>query len=269
MWSLVAVPIVTLLIQEMSNTIVSAINRGTFKVADWTIMPRKGVLQHFLSTHPSLAHLVERHHARQRLKRGFDVQDPDDVSPAGDFTTPNYDPEFLSSRHHHTREKDTPSFSFPFSAPDSGPHTTTATSFPFPSQEATHFNPCPDEDPEDNPHPPSPEHEHEHDLARQLSLTIKSVAHDLRLEKPKRYTYDEWTHFTKLVRFSRPRRTLDDDDERENDGDEDEEHELIEWDWIGENSPMLADITEAEWVLDRLCESLNRYTRRQAAKVCS
>ncbi len=30
---------------------------------------------------------------------------------------------------------------------------------------------------------------------------------------------------------------------------------------------MLADITEAEWVLDRLCESLNRYTRRQSTRV--
>ena len=47
---------------------------------------------------------------------------------------------------------------------------------------------------------------------------------------------------------------------------EEEEHEgLVEWDWIGENSPMLADESETEWVLERLCESLNRYTRHQAA----
>jgi len=38
----------------------------------------------------------------------------------------------------------------------------------------------------------------------------------------------------------------------------------VEWDWIGEDSPMLADVGESEWVLDRLCESLNRYTRKQA-----
>ncbi len=30
---------------------------------------------------------------------------------------------------------------------------------------------------------------------------------------------------------------------------------------------MLADETEAQWVLDRLCESLARYMRKQAAKV--
>lgn len=30
---------------------------------------------------------------------------------------------------------------------------------------------------------------------------------------------------------------------------------------------MLADISESEWILDRLCESLNRYTRKQASDV--
>ena len=50
---------------------------------------------------------------------------------------------------------------------------------------------------------------------------------------------------------------------------EEEVEGLVEWDWIGENSPMLSDMTEAEWILERLCESLNRYTRRQAKLVNS
>lgn len=41
-----------------------------------------------------------------------------------------------------------------------------------------------------------------------------------------------------------------------------QEQGLIEWDWIGENSPMLAEESEAEWVLDRLCESLDRYMKK-------
>ncbi len=43
----------------------------------------------------------------------------------------------------------------------------------------------------------------EHDLARELALSIRTVAHDLRAEPPKRYGYEEWVHFTKLIRFSR------------------------------------------------------------------
>ncbi len=41
-----------------------------------------------------------------------------------------------------------------------------------------------------------------------------------------------------------------------------DEQGLVEWDWIGENSPMLADEGESEWLLDRLCESLDRYMTR-------
>ncbi|KAK0645477.1 hypothetical protein B0T16DRAFT_509217 [Cercophora newfieldiana] len=219
-WSLVAVPIVTLLIQEMSNTIVSAINRGTFKIADWTIMPRKGVLQHFLNSHPALSRLLGHR---------------PDYSETHEFTTPNYDPE---------SEPSAPCPPYLSSTP-------------------------PESDPPIDSHTPTYQDKSEHDLALQLSQTLKSVAHDLRLEKPKRYTYAEWSHFTKLMRFSsrRHHRHLSDRIRNHHEAEEEEEDELIEWDWIGENSPMLADITEAEWILDRLCESLGRYTRRQAGKV--
>ena len=44
---------------------------------------------------------------------------------------------------------------------------------------------------------------------------------------------------------------------------EEEEEGIVDWDWIGEDSPMLAEETESEWVLDRLCESLGRYMRKQ------
>jgi potassium channel subfamily K len=44
-----------------------------------------------------------------------------------------------------------------------------------------------------------------------------------------------------------------------------DEYGLLNWDWIGENSPMLATQTEPEWVLDRLCESLIRYVSTQVS----
>lgn len=42
---------------------------------------------------------------------------------------------------------------------------------------------------------------------------------------------------------------------------DDEEEDLIEWDWIGENSPMIAGKSEVRFVMERLCESLARYMR--------
>ena len=97
--------------------------------------------------------------------------------------------------------------------------------------------------------PDTDENHNDMALANQLAWAIKSVAHDLRSTKPKRYTYEEWQHFTKLIRFS-----------HEGDTNEPDKPNQVEWDWIGEDSPMLADVTETEWVLDRLCESLDRYT---------
>ncbi len=64
--------------------------------------------------------------------------------------------------------------------------------------------------------------------------------------------------FTRLIRFSRGGSELNNDLEEK-----EEEQGLIEWDWIGENSPMLAEECESEWLLDRLCESLERYMRRE------
>jgi len=96
----------------------------------------------------------------------------------------------------------------------------------------------------------------EHDLARRLALAIKKTANDLHSPHEKKYSYEEWVEFTRLIRFSKL--TEEEVEEAE------EDEGLVEWDWIGEDSPMLADISESEWVLDRLCESLNRYTRKQA-----
>lgn len=95
----------------------------------------------------------------------------------------------------------------------------------------------------------------DHNLARKLALAIRRTANDLKSEARRRYSYEEWVEFTHLIRFSRMDRSELDAEEQE--------QGLIEWDWIGENSPMLAEESESEWLLDRLCESLNRYMIKQ------
>lgn len=103
-----------------------------------------------------------------------------------------------------------------------------------------------------------PETESDARLARRLAKAIRDVANDFKADvdrvRPKRYSYEEWVEFTKLIRFTAEGR---EEEERE-----EEEEGLVEWDWIGENSPMMAGMSEAEFVLDRLCESLGRYLRR-------
>jgi potassium channel subfamily K len=201
----------TILISDMGDTVVSAINRGTFTLADWTVMPKEGVWKDFLDEHPRIRNWLERktkeREAKKRLEEGFTLQDPDIESgalEAGDPDSPQDKANGL------TLEKLA-----------------------------------------EEPLAPT-----EHDLARKLAISIKRVANDLRADLPKKYSYEEWVDFTRLIRFSRY--------SPEEVEEEEEEEGLVEWDWIGEDSPMLADVTESEWVLNRLCESLNRYTRKQA-----
>lgn len=206
-WSLVAVPTMTILVSDMGDTVVAAVNRGTFTLADWTVMPKEGVWHDFLQKHPQLKEWVERktkeREAKKRIEQGFGLQNPDEEGGA--------------------------------------------------IEEAEAAKPTLEKLAEEAPE------QTEHELARKLAVTIKRVANDLRTPHPKKYNYEEWVDFTRLIRFSR--------NTPEEVANEEEEEGLVEWDWIGEDSPMLADISESEWVLDRLCESLNRYTRKMAKDV--
>lgn len=211
-WSLIAVPTMTLLISDMGQTVVMAINHGTYTLADWTVLPKKGVVHDFLEMHPRLKSWLERRNekleAKRRVQRGFSIQNPDElISPNGTFSDDLYHSNSHTDRMEQLAEE---------------PLT-------------------------------------EHDLARKLAIAIKATANDLQLPHRKKYSYEEWVEFTRLIRFSHESPEQVEEDE--------EEEGLVEWDWIGENSPMLANVSESQWILDRLCESLNRYTKRQSRNV--
>ncbi len=207
-WSLLAVPTMTILISDMGHTVVAAINRGTFTLADWTIMPKAGVIHDFIESHPKLrVFLQKRAESRaeaKRLKEGFVLQDPDEPTAAANDSIKVRDPA--------------------------------------PSLDVL-----------------ATENLSKQEFVRKLALAIKRTAQDLREEPPVRYSYEEWVEFTRLIRFGRKSKKEVEEEE--------EEEGLVEWDWIGEDSPMLADVSESECILDRLIESLNRFTRKQARKV--
>lgn len=98
-------------------------------------------------------------------------------------------------------------------------------------------------------------------LARKLAIAIRHTADHVKEDPPRRYSYEEWAEYTRLIRFSKMSKQECEDAE--------DEEGVVEWDWIGEDSPMLAGSNESEWVLDRLCESLNRYMRKQAKELAT
>lgn len=94
-------------------------------------------------------------------------------------------------------------------------------------------------------------------MTRRLGFAMQRVAVDMKKQPQKRYTYEEWVEFTRLIRFSNFNRPTDQNLEYDEalDG-------LIEWDWLDSKSPMTSEQAEPEWVLDRLQESLIRIFRR-------
>ena len=196
-WSLLAVPTMTILISDMGDTVVASYKRGTFTLADWTILLRKDFFQTFQSNHPRvsswLTQKAQSRKEKERIEAGFQVG-PAPPDPTADIPT-------LESLAH---------------------------------EDALN----------------------ERELARKLTLAIRHMADNIKLSYQPRYSYEEWVEFTRLIRFTRHYNSGDTLKREEEDGG------IIDWDWIGDDSPMMADDSESRWILDRLCESLDRYVKR-------
>ncbi|KZF23493.1 voltage-gated potassium channel [Xylona heveae TC161] len=283
-WSLIAVPTMTILVSDMGDTVIHGFNRATFVLGDWTILPKAGLWNSFLEKNKWAVgwwgKFVEwreqkqlRREQEKRIAEGFPIgpapgEGSDDYVAADDPEAGSASPDVLMSSRGTSRNN----------ARSRSNATTREQSRPTLETLAT-------------------EELDERALARRLTAAIRRVADDLKLGSTRKYEYEEWVEFTRLIRFSalvgrkgnrRASRSggrsgvgggsgggrnnngqgaegddNDDDNEMEDDIEQEEQSlGLVDWDWIGEDSPMLADQTEPEWVLDRLCESLDRYFRR-------
>lgn len=186
-WSLLSVPTMTILIGDLGDTVIGKFKRSASGLADFTVLPQKGVWRAVVDRHPWMVNWLHPRHGRD---------DPEDGSEDG---------------------------------------------MPFGPAEAE-TSPTIDDLAEENPS--------FQDLAKRLTKVIRKTANDVKEKRKKHYSYEEWVGFTQLIRFTASDAEKKADDER-----------LIEWDWIGEHSPMMAEQSEAEFVLDRLCESMHRYVQ--------
>lgn len=99
------------------------------------------------------------------------------------------------------------------------------------------------------------------EMLKRLAYALRTVSNDLKEAHRKRYTYEEWVEFIRLIRFTKL-----DGAGQARDGTRLEYDEavdgIVEWDWLDSNSPMTSEQSEAEWVMDRLLESLLRTFKR-------
>lgn len=198
----------TILISDMGDTVIASFKRGTFKVADWTVLPKEGLWRNLLERYPWLLLWLEKKSRQAAQKRRLTRGMP--VGPA-----PGTEDAEAEAEADEDNDPDPPTI-----------------------EEVANLTALSDAQ-----------------LARKLAKAIRHTADDMRADPPKRYSYEEWAEYTHLIRFTRMSK-----EELER---EEEEEGIVDWDWIGEDSPMLAEETESEWVLDRLCESLGRYMRKQ------
>ncbi|PPJ61390.1 hypothetical protein CBER1_10626 [Cercospora berteroae] len=191
-WSLIAVPTMTILVGDPSDTIVRQFKQGTSGLADFTVLPQKGIWRQLLNRQPRVVAFMQARKERKQLEERKEEGLPYGPEPDDEFPQPTID-ELASE------------------------DTTRA------------------------------------ELANRLAKSVKQVSQDVKNGKGKKYTYEEWVEFTRLIRFTA--------DKEENELAEDDD-DLIEWDWLGDKSPMMANKSEAEFVLERLSESVGRYVRR-------
>lgn len=210
-WSLIAIPTMTILISKMSDTILAVVDSATNYIAEFTVLPKEGRYVECMSQFHIVRDWLEKRAEAKRIERGFAIgeQDPENVNgstakkkAAGDYERAQPPPRTVEELEKHRR---------------------------------------------------SPPH-----LARDLIFAIRRVTQDVVAGDIKRYTYEEWVEFTQLIRFTNPNTQQQGPDIELDEN----EWGLIEWDWMGENSPMMAEQTESEWVLNRLTESLLRYMAR-------
>lgn len=99
-----------------------------------------------------------------------------------------------------------------------------------------------------------------------LTKEIRTVLRDSQMDKKKTYTYDEWAYFLKLIGHD------EEDDEMhtkkynlpKRDGEKgpqagrivDHDGKPMEWSWLSLRSPLLSQMSEPEWILDRMLKKL-------------
>ena len=193
LWSLIAVPTMTILISDLGSTVINKFKQGTFKLADFTVLPKYGVWRQFLERHQTLLNYLQNR--KQRIEKRKRMEEGFPVGPEAEQPMPTPTIEELAGAQLSKAQ-----------------------------------------------------------LAKDLTKRIRKTADDMKSEPYKRYAYEEWVEITQLIRFTAKQ------DENGTTVEEEEEG-LIEWDWIGEDSPMMAKTGEPEFVLDRLTESLHRLIR--------
>ena len=241
-WSLLAVPSLTILISNMGDTIVKGIRDLTLWVGNFTVLPgEKGVK----TTIKESANALSKGKIFSGTKEtgpgliGESNKRKDDEDPNGEKTNNNKnDPESAAQRRA--------------------------------SGMAERENTSANKKAESNDELPK-SRRHYHVI---LINEIGKVLQHLNSSPPRKYTFEEWAWYLKLVgedeSSAETHRKAKLKPRADGEGlgaalppDEDENGQIgidekVEWSWVGNRSPLMGNKGEADWVLERLTTTLGR-----------
>ena len=115
-----------------------------------------------------------------------------------------------------------------------------------------------------------------HEYHYLLAQEVRNVMKHINESPPRRYTYEEWVWFLKLMGEdeanpeSHRRAPVQVKNARNKDPDiggeiagKEKDAPMKEWSWLGNRSPLMGETEEAEWVLERLSATLERELKKQ------
>jgi len=116
-----------------------------------------------------------------------------------------------------------------------------------------------------------------HEYHYLLIQEFRNVMKHLNASPPRKYSYDEWAWFLKLMgedeanhksHRAPPVKINDSSPQKEPDlqqgQTDDDEGTISQWSWLGTRSPLMGETEEAEWVLERLSITLEKELKKQS-----
>ena len=241
LWSLLAVPTLTIVISNMGDTVIKAIKDIVLYLGEFTLLPGEGS-------------------ARERIKRGTQK-----IRPGRENDGRMMDkvqekaPGFLGDSDQQDPEKQNQNVGL-----DAADHLAGAMEKDELDQE---------KEASDRGDLLERDIHHYHYL---LMKEIRNVIKDLNDSPPRKYSYHEWAWFLRLMgedeNSSRSHRKAptsapnkdgrDPELQQAGVSDDDLGNTRHKWSWLGSRSPLMGETEEAEWVLERLSETLEKELKK-------
>ena len=235
-WSLLAVPALTILISNMGDTVVKSIKDATIYLGEFTVLPGDASMKQRLG------------HAAEKVTGGkVTTGGPLFEEPPGELSSKTTDDE---EKHRKAGGKAADRLAGEYEKSE--------------LDEAKQARARGDDFSKDI-----------HFLHYLLVKEIRTITKHLNESPPRKYSYEEWAWYLKLMGededSAKSHRAPivepnDDNVQLQSGTTDDKEKGGAKWSWLGTRSPLMGEIEEAEWILERLSLSLEKKLKEQRDK---